>query len=92
MQTARVNYQGNSEELGFKVEPYLYSVRTRTFGNVSNLPKDLRILTQLKKKKVYTKTMQLTEEQKKLFKRYGVKFELLTYKVSDPVAESQQRA
>jgi hypothetical protein len=77
------------KELGLKVEPYLYSVRTRTFMNVSELPQELLILHYSKKHRNYTKVMKLTEEEKKLFKKYGVKFEILTYKITDPKGKSQ---
>lgn len=71
------------EKMGFVVEPYLYLVRTRTFSNVKERHIELRKLHYLKKNEIHTKIMQLTDEQKLLFKKNGVKFEEFKQKVSD---------
>ncbi len=70
------------KELGYKIEPYLYYITTRTFfriGNIeSNLIKEIHFKSK-QNKHIYKR--QLNNKQKKVLDKYGVRYRVAKYKI-----------
>ncbi len=66
----------------FKIEPYLYTVKTRRCkGNYKDLPQLLKYLHQKNKKGVKQVTMYLSPEEVQLLNDYGVSHRVGKYKI-----------
>ena len=60
-------------KFGFKVEPYLYEIRTRTFYNVKNLDNFLKDIHYRSKRGKQFIIMKLTPYQKDVLYELGIK-------------------
>ena len=70
------------EELGYRVEPYLYSIKTRTFYNVSKLNNTLlKDLHYMKKRGKDYEVRPLKRGNKEVLDEYGIKYKPVTYKI-----------
>ncbi len=69
------------EELGCKVEPYLYEIRTRTFFNIGNLEPILKEIHYCSKHKKITIVRRLKQTEKRLLESYGIKHRPIKYKL-----------
>lgn len=79
----RLNFEQRAEiEQWWDVEPFLYTIRTRRFQNVSKLPsailKDIHYACKRGKATIARK---LSEEDKKLLERFDIKYWPLKYKI-----------
>jgi len=62
------------ETLEFSVEPYLYSVKTRTFHNISEMDAILKEIHYKNKKGTRECVFQLNSKQRKLLDEFEVKY------------------
>lgn len=68
-------------ELGYRVEPYLYWIDTRTWNDVNHKPGVLKELHYLRKKGIRKKVRTLNRSEKKLLDEYAVRFGVLKYRI-----------
>ena len=70
------------EELGYRVEPFIYLIETRTFYDVKKITSTfLKNLHYAKKRKKRYLVRQLKQREIDLLKEYGIKYEVLKYKI-----------
>lgn len=63
------------EELGYRIEPYLYYITTRTFFKISNIKSNLIKEIHFKSKQnKHTYKRELNKNEKKVLDRYGVRY------------------
>lgn len=76
------NKRQDIEALGYRVEPYLYSIKTRTFYNVRNLKSTLlKDLHFMKKSGKDYAVRQLKRGEKAILDEYGIKYNPVKYKI-----------
>lgn len=68
-------------KLGFKVEPYLYEVRTRTFCNVRNLDSFLKDMHYKSKKGKQFTVTKLTLYQMDVLNELGIRYRPYKYRI-----------
>lgn len=74
--------KGEVEELGYRVEPYLYAIRTRTFKNIRNLNSTLlKDLHHMKKNGKDLEVRMLKHGDKEVLDKYGIKYYPIKYKI-----------
>lgn len=70
------------ENMGYRVEPYLYSIRTRMFGNIRNIKSTLlKDLHYMKKRGKDYEVRFLKKDDKKILDEMGIKYYPVKYKI-----------
>lgn len=70
------------EELGYLVEPYLFSIKTRTFHNIKNVSSTLlKDLHYMKKRGKEYEVRTLKRGDKETLEEYGIKYRPVKYKI-----------
>lgn len=70
------------ERLGYKVVPYLYEVKTRTFKNIFDIHNQvLREMHYSNKKGKKTMVLRLKKEDMKALEEYNIKFHPIKFKI-----------
>lgn len=70
------------ESLGYKVTPYLYEIRTRTFKNLSKINNNnLKQLHYSCKRGKKTIVLSLNSDDIEIFKEYKISFRPIKYKI-----------
>lgn len=70
------------EELGYIVEPYLFSIKTRTFQNIKNIQSTLlKDLHYMKKRGKEYEVRTLKYGEKEILEEYGIRYRPVKYKI-----------
>ena len=69
-------------KFGFKVEPYLYEIKTRTFYNVRNLDNFLKDIHYRNKRGKQFTVMKLTPYQRDVLDELEIKYRPYKYKIT----------
>lgn len=69
------------ESLHFAVEPYLYSIKTRRFHDITNLPPILRYIHYKNKEGKKECVLKLDSEDRKILKEFEVTYVPCKYKI-----------
>lgn len=70
------------EELGYRVEPFIYIIETRTFYDVSKIRSSfLKDIHYAKKRKQQHLVRPINSREIKLLEDFNIKFEVLKYKI-----------
>ena len=70
------------EELGYRVEPFIYIIETRMFYDISKIHSTiLKDIHYAKKRKTYHLVRPLNSREKQLLEDFDIKFEVLKYKI-----------